>query len=116
HGVDLCGLCEEKGGQVRDVAGAGRCVGKLTRIGACVIDELLHGVRRHGGMDEQHHGHGGGGGNRRKVLFRIERQLAVQVGAQRNGGGVVQDGVAIRLGARGGLHADGSVGATLVLD
>ena len=89
---------------------------ELVRIGAGERDEFLHRFRRQVGLDHEGIGRGGQFANPHEVLGRVIGDLVVERGVDRIGVGRQQDGVAVRVRARDGTHADIAAGAADVLD
>ena len=89
---------------------------EFARLGSGERDQFLQIVRRHSGGNQQQTGHRRKQADRRKILLRIERNLSVEMFAQRKRAeGREQQGMAVRLCPRHRLGTDIAARAGAVL-
>jgi hypothetical protein len=110
--LDLGHLLEQRARQVRQGRWAGGRVVQRARLGLRERDQLRHGLRRHAGIEREQERRASQHRHRREVLDRIVRQ-ADEARGDRVGSGVGKpERVAVGIGARDLLGADGAAGAT----
>ena len=79
-------------------------------------DHVVDGLRLHRRMHDQQVGHQRRQEHRLEVLDRVVGQARIERRVHREGGGVVEDGVAVALRFRRHRRADGAAGAAAVVD
>ncbi len=116
HDVGAGRELEQFDRQMADGAGAERAHVDLAGIGLGVGDQFRHRLRRECRRCDQHERQRDEAADRRDVAQEVERQLLVEGGVDRVGGGGQQDGVAVGRRADHRLRRDVVGGAGLVLD
>ncbi|MNT17667.1 hypothetical protein D3C72_1528290 [compost metagenome] len=117
HGLDLQGVLEQFGVELPHAADAGRGVVQFVGTGLQQGHEFGQGLGRYVDVRHQHVRRARQLRDRGEILDRVVAQVAAhqrvgQMGALRRG----DQRVAVRLGARHALAADGAAGAVAVFD
>ena len=108
---------EQFPGEMRDRAGARRCIRQLFLMALCVGDELAQVFRRNARMHDDGRGRRRNHRHRREVLCRIVRRMQHQIRRDDLRAGIAeQERIAVGPGMSDGGSADRAAAAAFVLD
>jgi hypothetical protein len=109
-------MSKQRADKLRRRAGAGRCIAFLAGIGADPVDQLLHRLCRHRGIDREHHRRRRDQRDRIEILDRIVAGMSKQKWIVGDVAAGHQDCVAVGRRLRDTHGADIAAGAGNVLD